>query len=164
MELPIKKIPFVLKDNCRNAKTIFERLRPYSQATMHIAEEAPQGEKVIEYRLASDLLRRNQVGKILHDLVNNQGIDRHRIVILGGHSLINTCVGKNPKIGNFLITEEMEDAPNAIHYHTYMKFKGCEADAVILLDVDPGDERWADRMTLYTTISRAKHILYFLYR
>jgi DNA helicase IV len=40
-----------------------------------------------------------------------------------------------------------------------MKFKGCEADAVILLDVDPSDSRWSDR-AVYTTASRAKHVLY----
>ena len=48
--------------------------------------------------------------------------------------------------------------------YTYMKFKGCEADVVILLDVDSNDERWAERMALYTTIGRAKHMLYILYR
>lgn len=32
-------------------------------------------------------------------------------------------------------------------------------DAVILLDVDPGDDRWSNR-AVYTTASRAKHLLY----
>jgi hypothetical protein len=164
MELPIKKDPFILADNCRNTKTIFEKLKPFAQSSMRIADDAPAGERVFEYRLAGDVPRRNQLGKILHDLVNKQGIDRHHIVILGAHSLHRTCIGQHPKIGNFLVSEEIDDGPNVIHYHTYMKFKGCEADAVILLDVDPADERWADRMTLYTTISRAKHILHVLYR
>ena len=64
-------------------------------------------------------------------------------------------------IGNFRVTEMMEDGPDVIHYHTYMKFKGCEADAVILLDVDKTDPRW-DATALYTAASRAKHLLYFI--
>ena len=43
-----------------------------------------------------------------------------------------------------------------------MKFKGCEADVVIILDVDPSDERWVGEMGLYVAISRAQHMLYVL--
>jgi len=102
------------------------------------------------------------VGKILHDLVNNKGIEPHRIVILGAHSMENTCIGSNPVIGMFRITETPEEGPNVINYRTYMKFKGCEADAVIIIDVDPADDRWAHHAALYTAISRAKHLLYVL--
>lgn len=164
MEFPIKTEPFNLNDNCRNTVNIFNKLKQYAEREMHISTDAPEGEKVVEYRLTNNTSRRNQLGKILHDLVNVHGIDRDRIVILGGHSIGGTCLGNNPRIGNFYITEDMEDRPNSINYHTYMKFKGCEADAVILLDVDSNDERWAERMPLYTTISRAKHMLYILYR
>jgi DNA helicase IV len=164
MEFPIEKEPFTLINNCRNTKTIFEKLKSYTEMEMHIIDGAPEGERVAEFRLSNDNLRRNQLRKILDALVNNQKIERDRIVILGGHSIGRTCIGNNTKVGNYQITEELDNDPNVIHYHTYMKFKGCEADVVILLDVDPKDERWADRMTLYTTISRAKHMLYILYR
>jgi len=43
-----------------------------------------------------------------------------------------------------------------------MKFKGCEADAVIILDVDPEDERWEGEMGLYVAISRTQHLLFIL--
>ena len=75
----------------------------------------------------------------------------------------HTCIGDNPVIGIFRITETMEEGSNVINYHTYMKFKGCEADAVIMIDVDRNDERWANPAALYTSISRAKHLLYILY-
>jgi len=83
-------------------------------------------------------------------------------VILGGHSLARTCIGDKPGLGNFIVTEELEDKPNCVHYHTYMKFKGCEADAVFILDVDPSDERWEGEMGLYVAISRAQHLLFVL--
>lgn len=163
MELPINKEPFILTDNCRNTLTIFNKLKIYARTEMHLNNDAPQGEELVEFSSPDIGVRRRQLGKWLHDLVHNKGIVQKHIVVLGGHSIGRTCIGSNPRIGNFHITEEMEDGPNVIHYHTYMKFKGCEADAVILLDVDRNDERWADPMALYTTISRAKHLLYILY-
>jgi len=44
-----------------------------------------------------------------------------------------------------------------------MKFKGCESDVVILIDVDKNDPRWKAHEAYYTAISRARHLLYILY-
>jgi DNA helicase IV len=44
-----------------------------------------------------------------------------------------------------------------------MCFKGCEADAVILIDIDLKDKNW-NRSALYTAVSRAKFLLYVLYK
>jgi len=163
LDLPIDTEPFVLEDNCRNTRSIFDKLKPLTARKMRLPDEAPEGEPVVERTIRDAQVRRRQLGKILHDLVNNKGLERNRIVILGGHSMNHTCIGDNPMVGNFRIAEAMEDGPNVVRYHTYMKFKGCEADAVIMLDVDRSDERWADPVSLYTTISRARHLLYILY-
>ncbi|MFC2039864.1 NERD domain-containing protein [Chloroflexota bacterium] len=162
MDFPISSEPFVLTRNCRNTREIFDALKPYSPSEMMIMGESPPGEKVIEFASPEPRQRRRQLGRILHDIVNNQGIEPDRIVVLGGHSMNRTCISTNPGVGNFTLTEKLENGSGDIHYHTYMKFKGCEADVVILIDVDPSDERWADRMALYTTISRAKHLLYVI--
>ena len=163
LDFPIDTDPFVLEDNCRNTKSIFEKLRPHARRPMRLPPDAPEGESVVEYTIPDAGVRRRRLGKILHDLVNDKGIARNRIVTMGGHSISHTCIGDNPMVGNFHVTETMEDGPNVVHYHTYMKFKGCEADAVIMIDVDREDERWADPVAPYTAISRAKHLLYILY-
>jgi len=160
---PIDKEPFILSENCRNTRSIFEKLKPHAKREMRLNPEAPGGEAVTEYTIRDPHVRRRQLGKILHDLVNNKGMERQRIVILGAHSVNHTCIGDNPMVGNFHISEQTEDGPNVIHYHTYMKFKGCEADAVIMIDVDTEDERWANPEAPYTAVSRAKHVLYILY-
>ena len=80
---------------------------------------------------------------------------------LGGHSIEHTCIGNDNKVGSFIVERESEPGSNAIRYETYMRFKGCEADVVILLDVDPEDHRW-NKNALYTAISRAKYLLYIL--
>jgi len=162
-DLPIDKEPFVLTDNCRNTSTIFERLTTLTDRTMRLCADAPVGEQIVERTIPNTAVRRREVGRIIHDLVNNREIERERIVILGGHSMRHTCIGDNPVIGMFRISETGEDGPNVIQYRTYMKFKGCEADAVIVIDVDSCDERWAHPAALYTTMSRAKHLLYVLH-
>ncbi len=162
LEFPISGPPFTLKDNCRNSRSIYEKLEQYVDKEMRLSEDAPPGEPVYENTFKDGKAMRSYLGKILHDLINNKEIERERIVVLGGHAMNHTCIGENPVIGNFHMTETSEDSPNVIHYHTYMKFKGCEADAVIMIDVDPADERWQKAEALYTTISRAKHLLYIL--
>lgn len=163
MEFPITGEPFILTDNCRNPRTIFNALKPYTRSETHLIDDAPEGEKVVEFSSPDARVRRKELGRILHKLVNEQGIKREQIVVLGGHSIGRTCIGDDHRIGNFYLTEGPEDKPGVIHYHTYMKFKGCEADAVIILDVDPDDDRWSGPMGLYTAISRAQHLLYILW-
>jgi hypothetical protein len=73
--------------------------------------------------------------------------------------LAHTCLARDPHLGNFTVVEGQSTKPNTIKYYTYMKFKGCESVVVILLDVDPADERWSGK-GLYTGMSRAKQLLY----
>ena len=81
------------------------------------------------------------------------------IVILGGHSPGKSCIGSDMQVGGCRIVMQPTGLPNEIYYCTYMKFKGCEAKAVILLDVSDADSRWRHPAALYTAISRARHLL-----
>ncbi len=161
MDFPVKGEPFTFNCNCRNTREIFNMLQRCVSMEMRLIEGVPKGDKVITFSSPDKYKRRERLGTILADLIENQGIDRARIVILGGHSLENTCIGQDHVIGGIAITESLDDQSDAIRYHTYMKFKGCEADVVILLDVDSHDVRWDDR-ALYTAISRAKYLLYII--
>ena len=163
MDFPIGGKPFTLTDDCRNTRAIFDILKRYSMTDIHLMDDVPEGDRVIEYHSLGQKGRRRQLGRILHDLVNEKSLDKSQIVILGGHSMEHTCIGSNNHIGNFTIVEGEDEDPGIVHYYTYMKFKGCEADAVILLDVDPNDERWAQQTALYTTISRARYLLYIIW-
>ena len=65
-------------------------------------------------------------------------------------------------VGAYCLVER----PNTLHskeiaYYTYMKFKGCEAKVVILLDVDEQEPRW-NASGMYTAMSRAVHQLVIL--
>ena len=104
------------------------------------------------------------MSRLLHTLVTGQHVPLERIVVLGGHALQHTCISGDPHLGNFTIRSvEMASGPNSIPYYTYMAFKGCEEDVVILLDVKTDDRRWS-RNALYTAMSRARFALYVLCR
>ena len=151
--------PVLLTKNCRNTKKIFEVLKPYLSTHAAIMDESPMGSDV---RILQGDCRKNLADE-LERLVMAEQIPPTDIVIIGGHSLEHTSIGENPNVGRFhIVPQAARVGQLEISYYTYMKFKGCEAKVVILLDVDDSDPRWADRNGIYTAMSRAIHQLVIL--
>ena len=163
LEFPITDEPLVLNKNCRNTRHIARRLTSFIDCKMKVRDDAPEGVPIEEYWCSSDQERRKVLSRILHKLIHEHQIPKERIVILGNHGIENTCLKGHHEIGNFIIDQDPGDGSQAIRYHTTWKFKGCEADAIILLDVDKNEDRWSP-YDLYTAISRAKFLLYILYK
>ncbi len=161
MQFPISTPPFVLTCNCRNSHEICSFVAQHTNEEMRPMSELPHGEPVEESVNTSPTGRRRRLRRILEQLVDEQGLNPARIVILGGHNIDKTCIPADGVMGAFRIVEGGTPGNNVIAYHTYMKFKGCEADAVILVDVDSKDPRWSQR-AIYTTASRARYILYIV--
>ena len=89
-----------------------------------------------------------------------EGIPLLDIVIVGGHALEHTSLGGETDVGRFhVVNRAARVGAMEVAYYTYMKFKGCEAKVVILLDVDDADARWSDPHGIYTAMSRAMHQL-----
>ncbi len=152
--------PVTLTRNCRNTRKIIDALRPYHTAEMRPMEETPVGVDVV-VRQGEDMARMLQ--EELHALFTQDHVSHSNVVVLGAHSLANTSLGNCPGIGPYTLVERASQTPGEISYFTYMKFKGCEAGVVILLDVTPEDPRW-NRQGLYTAMSRAVHKLIVLQR
>lgn len=154
-------LQIVLKKNCRNTRQIFEAMKPYGPHDAECSDASPDGVAVREFTgnchemLASELKR----------LTEEKHITADKIVILGAHAPNHTSIGESLNVGGFQIVSRPVAAneKNCIRYYTYMKFKGCESEVVILLDVDPADPRWANTMGLYTAMSRATHQLIILH-
>ncbi|MFA6290668.1 MAG: NERD domain-containing protein [Victivallales bacterium] len=161
LKLPNLGRPFVLNRNCRNTSEIFHVLKPFCSGDVRISDSAPAGSPVSEFRDADPEKRRGELGRILNKIVREGKVYESQIVIIGGHSLSKTCLGKNPVAGGFTIVENGKPDLGRIPYFTYMKYKGCESDVVILLDVGDDDRRWNDK-GLCTAISRARHLLHII--
>ena len=158
LQFPMEDAPFLLRRNCRGTRAILAALAKRTGITLQPLAELPEGAPVREETADSPGQSRRMLGKILHDWIRKEGLTENQVVILGAHSLKNTSIGESGKAGSFTIVERGAPAPGVIPYYTYMAFKGCESDAVILLDVDPTDKRW-DKQGLYTAMTRARHLL-----
>ncbi len=161
LALPDLGQPFLLNRNCRNTSEIFGVLKPYCSGEVKISENAPAGTPVSEFKEANPARRREDLARILDKIVREGKIFESQIVIIGGHSLSKSCVGNDSTVGNFQIVENGSPDYRKIPYFTYMKYKGCESDVVILLDVSEDDPRWNSK-GLCTAISRAKHLLHII--
>ena len=153
-------LQIVLKKNCRNTRNIFAAMKPYGPPDSECDEKAPAGAEVRE--LTGDC--REMLAAELNRLIHEEGVPPSGIVILGPHAMQNTSVGSDAVVGGVPIVSRplTPGEKNCVQYYTYMKFKGCEAAVVILLDVDARDPRW-NTAGLYTAMSRATHQLILLH-
>ena len=153
-------LQIVLKKNCRNTKNIFEALKPYAPRGAECEEKAPEGVEVRELTGNCRELLASELNRLIHE----EGVSPSNIVVLGTHAMHNTSIGEDPVVGGVQIVSRPpeHDEKNCVQYYTYMKFKGCEAAVVILLDVDAHDPRW-NTTGLYTAMSRATHQLIILH-
>lgn len=148
-----------LKYNCRNTK----RIATYSGRCIDLVpllkEGAPDGEAVIERSCADERDMVNAVRILLHEFVNEQRIPTEKIVILTTRAAAYSPVYRAKKLGNLKLIElHQRPNPDEVRFSTLHRFKGLEADVVILCDVRPGDDESAP-MHLYVATSRAKHVL-----
>lgn len=163
-EYPIKPPAphFLLFYNCRNTKAIINAVKTKTGVIMTPLAETPDGEPVREYHLPQEAARRAKLGAILAELLAG-GVKTQQIVILGAHSFNHCWLDADPKLGEVTVVNEAAPGEGSVPYFTFMKFKGCEADVVILLDVSRHDARWKNPLMLYAAMSRAKQLLVMLY-
>lgn len=154
----------LLNVNHRNTKNIFKKIKPMmSIEGATVMDFSPAGSGVREFVIPEAKARRQKLREILEEL-NAQKIAGSDIVILGGHTLKNTCLKYGAEFGGYKIIENARSGRrDVISYMTYMKFKGCETPVAILIDVDKNDERWAEKNALYTAMSRARSLLIVIY-
>ena len=152
--------PVELTMNCRNARRIAEVIKPYCSTEMQIPEESPEGAEVV--RRVGDM--REMLAEEFQRLLKVERVMQTDIVVLGGHSLDNTSLGSDHQVGAYRLVETTKGlGSKEVRYLTYMKFKGCEAKVVVLMDVNESDARWGCA-GLYTAMSRAVRQLVVLER
>ncbi len=162
LHIPIDNPPPVtLTRNCRNTRKIIEAFSPYHSSAMRPMDDTPVGVDVV-FRQGEEMAR--MLEEEFTELFSRDRVSASNVVVLGAHSLAHTSLGASPQVGPYILKEGGGMlSPWEIAYYTYMKFKGCEASVVILLDVTPQDPRWS-RQGLYTAMSRAVHKLIILQR
>jgi DNA helicase IV len=101
----------------------------------------------------------DSVRKFVHKCVNENKITTSQIVILTTGKVEYSPVFKAKKLGNIsLVPLEQQPGTNEVRFSTLHRFKGLEADVVVVCDVKPSAENSMPKH-LYVATSRARHLL-----
>ncbi len=153
---------FKLRDNLRNTASIHDyAVAKTGKGATARPFEIP-GLKPEEVTVKGDAAARSAVADILKDLIETHGISRDRIVILSNRSMDKSIFEDMQGIGGYNITEGT-GARGAVRFRTIQKFKGLEADVVILvahLREQDKEARYLSDEIFYVGYTRAKHLLY----
>lgn len=155
LNLPHAELTFV----CRNTEAIARFSHAFIDSEPRLLPGTPPGRAVESVACASHEVMHDAVRRILHQLAVVEHIAPARIVVLSPRSASKSQVcGKT--YGNYRLT----DAPsgsNDIRFASLQSFKGLEADALIVVEVDREHVTSSPR-NLYVATSRAKHVLVFV--
>jgi hypothetical protein len=154
---------FPLRTNCRNTSAIAEFLATLSglsdAAPPRVSPWAVRGEEPKVHRWSDADDEREKAGVLVAQLLLKEDIGLERVAVVGMRRLENSCLAGKAELAGFPVVPIDDDgtagAPGALRYATPHRFKGLEADVVILLDVD--GSRWSlEPRHLYVAASRAR--------
>jgi len=171
-ERELRCATFELPWNCRNTRRIAERawrhLGPAEGAGdgPRLHADAPEGEPPAEVVCRDDHGMVKEVARALHRILHEAKIPAARTLVLTPFNLDKSAVWKNRhKIPVPLVRLEPGAAPpaasvppNAVPMASLARFKGLEADAVVLCEIRPASHACTPRH-LYVGASRARHLL-----
>ncbi len=160
-DLGVPLSDIVLRTNCRNTKAITDLVKTFGNVEINHHPNAPDGEKpvFIPYNDRDEELAKieSTIGHLL-----NEGIEPQDIVFLSPHSKPNSCFSNIDKIAGLSITQELVASEDGIRFATLHRFKGLEANIVLLCDVTSGDDHCKPEH-LYVATSRARHRIFIFH-
>jgi superfamily I DNA/RNA helicase len=168
-EAPFDGLRITLNTNYRNTPAIAKWLNNVFQTGIKPNDRLDEGVRPVEIRVKDDQSELFEIKNIVDGLVNKEKLNPGQIVILGQHALKYSIFRDAPKIGKHPIIETalpIQDE-GTIRYSSIYRFKGLEAECVILCGVgatprkDIGENL---KSLLLAGASRAKILLYILHR
>ena len=155
--VPMEGDPFFLDENCRNTQHIHEQISRYIDSAENTTCEGPEGRPVEIIPAPDKAAVRRELQKILHRLINEQGIRPNDIVILTPASDKRSQWKEGDQIGNFMLTWDMKTTlSGAVRVCTIYRYKGLESAVVILTELDRRNEEFSNQL-VYVGLSRARH-------
>lgn len=154
-----------LDKNCRNTHQIASYVNRLSVSKHEPADFAVEGPLPVERSVNSADSEAEEAERIIDDLVHQKGLAPNRIVIVGRRRLQNSPFAECAQLAGIPLIDESAGTPDdaAIRYATIYRFKGLEADCVILSGFSR-PKVGETQSELYCAASRAKLMLYALYR
>ncbi len=150
-----------LSDNLRNTEKIHELLEMLNPIG-YKGKAKISGGKKIEFIKCSKLTdQRKGLENIITELLR-EGIKPEQIVILSPYSMSRSSLAGRKKIAGYNIISDHALQDSAIRYQTIQRFKGLEADVVLMIDIQYNNP-YLSTPLLYVGCSRAKYLLYIFH-
>jgi DNA helicase IV len=145
--------------NCRNTARIATFASAFVAAKPKIKPGTPDGARVEELVCTTRRDMLEAVRTSLHRLVSEEKIPADRIVVLTPGAKDSSLVWRTGRFGNFTLVEfPARPGPGEVTFATLQRFKGLEADVVLLCEVSDRDPSCTPNH-LYVGTSRARHVL-----
>lgn len=161
----VNEAKVTLDRNCRNTNQIAGYVKSLSTSTMEPAEFAEEGFAPQQHNVSSQEEELAAVEMLVADLINNKKLSPSRIVVVGRRRLQNSVYADCAHLAGVPLIDESlgEYDPYGIRYATIFRFKGLEADCVILTGFSR-PEQGKSNTELYCAASRAKFLLHVFYQ
>lgn len=155
-QVPMDGAPLYLDENLRNTQHIHERLKSYSRdADMQCI--GPEGRPVEIVAAADKDSERRALQRVLHRLVNEEGVPVEDVVVLTPASEKRSQWQNDDQLGNFILTWQLStEMPMAARVCTIHSYKGLESPVVILTELHSLRAEIANEL-MYVGLSRARH-------
>jgi hypothetical protein len=151
--------PAKLRWNCRNTGHIARFAHAVIGSEAELRPGAPEGVAVELSDVRGDGEAVDEVRRHLHRLLGEEGLRPDQIVVLSTRGRDRSALANAGRLGNVrLCPIDAEPGPGQVRFGSLHQFKGLEADAVILVDVRPGEPNSSPRH-VYVASSRARHLL-----
>lgn len=162
---PVPDYPasYTLNENFRNTKAIANVVRTLGEVEMNSHPDCAEGADPIVYQHTSPSKSRKQLTSLLDELIVREKLRCDQIAILSPRSAKNSFTEGATELGDHTIVHRPADWSKGVLHTTISGFKGLEADVVIMINIDPDDER-CNRNARYVAASRACHRLYVFAR
>lgn len=152
--------PHRLKWNCRNTSNSARYACDLIGEEARVKPEAPDGVSVTEIECASEREAIDAVRRTLHRLLVEEKLSHEQVVVLSTHNHKRSPLARERNLGPATPVPfgEPLKGKKDVRFASLQRFKGLEADAVILTDVEPGALR-SGPTHLYVGATRARHVL-----
>lgn len=157
--------PFDLPTNCRNTRKIASTCSKIRGVEIQVRSDAPDGVESIRKFIPKPDARAQEIKKIISEWLGKGKLKPSQIALLSPFEKSKSSLAEISKLGRTpLTTNPHEWRANAgVLLTTIKRFKGLEADAIIVTDVpNPETTPYFSTSDFYVGCSRAKHILVIL--
>jgi len=159
--IPIEATPYVLNENCRNTKRVFDVVGRFYQGEELPIVLGPEGQPVEIVRCADERAGLTALRQVLHRLLNKSGFALDEIAVLTARGARSSSV-LGQRLGNLQLTDRLPLAAGEVFATTVRRFKGLERLAIVLCEVDGQMSPEDIEVLMYVGTSRAKTYLVVL--